>query len=113
VKRTNSERCKAWYKANRERKLAYEARRRPIVAERQAARKRWLYHNDPAFQAKQKTKVLEYNRTHRAELALAQRRTRNIDCIVEQMIADTQDDPLFKKDPKIRFAYGKTKKREL
>jgi hypothetical protein len=112
LKRTNSELCKVWYRRNREKKLAYEARRKPIIAERQAARKRWLYHNDPAYRAKKLAAATEYNRTHHAQLAVARRRRENIDCIVEKMIADTERDPLLEKDQKVRFAYGRTKKRE-
>jgi hypothetical protein len=113
LKRTNSERCKDWYAANRERKIAYEARRRPITAERQAARHRWLYHNDPERRANKLAQVRAYNDAHRAEINRRNRERRNIDCIVARMIADTKDDPLLKKDPKIRFAIGKTRKREL
>jgi hypothetical protein len=113
VKRTNSERCKDWYAANRDRKIAYEACRRPIIAERQAARKRWLYNNDPEHHAYKLAKVNAYNRAHRAQLNKSNRERRNIDCMVAKMIADTKDDPLLKKDDRICFVYGKTRKREL
>jgi hypothetical protein len=113
LKRTNSEHCKTWYKANRERKLAYEARRRPIIGERQAARKRWLYHNDPEYHAHQKEKARAYARDHKSEKREYDHINKTTSGIVAKMIADTRNDPLLEKDSKVRFAYGRTKKREL